>query len=310
MNKHLSKIIPIIIGLLLVVICFYALSNELKHYSIKEISDSLNNISRNRKSTAIILTFLGYLTITFYDLLAFYYIKTSLSVSKIILTSFLSYAIGNTVGFTIFSGTAIRYRFYSRWRISNIKIAKIIAFTHLGFFLGVCGVGGFIFLVDPLTLPKMLKLPFNTVHPIGIIFLLIVAAYIIFSFSYHKPIHFQGEELTLPSVPLSLGLILISALDWGIASSVLYILLPPNIDLSYPAFFGIYLLGLTAGIISNVPGGLGVFETVIIFLLSAKTSTPNILGALLAYRGIYYFLPLIIALILFLLYEWKRHIKK
>lgn len=309
MKNRIRQFIPIIIGVALLIICIYALNNELKHYSIQEIINSLNNISQNRKLAAIILTFLGYLMITFYDILAFYYIKHSLSLSRIILTSFLSYGIANTIGFTIFSGTAIRYRFYTPWGISKLKIAKIIAFTHLSFWLGIFGVGSIVFLVDPLTLPKMLKLPFNTVHPIGIIFLLIVTSYLIFSYFYHKPIHFQGEELALPSVNLSLGLILISALDWGLAAGVLYVLLPPNIDLSYPAFFGIYLLGLTAGIISNVPGGLGVFETVIIFLLNAEIPTQNILGALLAYRGIYYFLPLIVALILFLWFEWQSHKK-
>lgn len=309
MKNSIRQFFPLFIGVALLTICIYALNNELKHYSFQQIMNSLNNISQNRKLTAIALTFIGYLMITFYDILAFRYIKHSLSLLKIILTSFLSYGIGNTIGFTIFSGTAIRYRFYIPWGVSHLKIAKILAFTHLSFWLGIFGVGGIVFLVDPLTLPKMLKLPFNTVHPIGIIFLLVVISYLIFSYYYHKPIHFQGEELALPSLPLSLGLILISALDWGFASAVLYVLLPSNIDLSYPAFFGIYLLGLTAGIISNVPGGLGVFETVIMFLLSPKISTENILGALLAYRGIYYFFPLIIALILFLWFEWQNHKK-
>jgi uncharacterized membrane protein YbhN (UPF0104 family) len=307
MKDKLSKFLPIVLGVALLIICVTALHNELKHYSLKEIIDSLNNISLARKLTAIALTIVGYLVITFYDILAFVYIKKTLSLGKIIFTSFLSYAIGNTVGFTIFSGTAIRYRFYSSWDVSKLQIAKIIAFTHITFWLGILGVGGVVFVVDPLTLPNIIKLPFHSVHPLGITFLLIVAIYMIFTHYYHKPIHFQGEELTLPSVNLSLSLILISALDWGIAAAVLYLLLPGGTTLTYLGFFGIYILGLTAGIISNVPGGLGVFETVILFSLTSKMSTPNVLSALLAYRGIYYFLPLILASTLFAYSEFKKN---
>jgi uncharacterized membrane protein YbhN (UPF0104 family) len=67
---------------------------------LKEIDSYLAQIPRNRKLEAIALTVLGYLTITGYDLLGFRYIRRSLAPTKIIFTSFLSYAIGNTIGFT------------------------------------------------------------------------------------------------------------------------------------------------------------------------------------------------------------------
>ena len=71
-------------------------------------------------------------------------------------------------------------------------------------------------------------------------------------------------------------------------------------------FFGIYLLAQLAGIISNVPGGLGVFETILILLLSPPIPSASLLGALLAYRGIYYFLPLGVSILMLLWYEFKQ----
>jgi uncharacterized membrane protein YbhN (UPF0104 family) len=205
----------------------------------------------------------------------------------------------------LFSGTAIRYRFYSGWGVSPVQIAKIIAFTHLSFWLGMFAIGGVVFLIDPLTLPTLLKLPFKSVHPLGIIFLVIVGLYLLASLWYRKPLRIRGEELALPSTRLSLTIVAVAALDWGLAAAVLYRLLPSTMALSYPAFFGIFVLALTAGIISTVPGGLGVFETIILLLRPPSMSAPAMLGALLAYRSIYYFLPLIVAIGLWLARELR-----
>ncbi|MBE9168636.1 UPF0104 family protein [Pleurocapsales cyanobacterium LEGE 06147] len=303
---RLRQIAPVLLILLLLSLCIWSITQELQEYSLEEIEQNLAHIPRNRKLEAIALTVLGYLTITGYDFLGFRYIRRSLAPAKIIFTSFLSYAIGNTIGFTLFSGTAIRYRFYSRWGVSSVQIAKIIAFTHLSFWLGMFGIGGVVFLIDPLTLPTLLDLPFKSVHPLGILFLSIVGLYLLASLWYRKPLRIKQEELALPSTRLSMNILAVASLDWGLAAAVLYRLLPSTMPLSYPSFFGIYVLALTAGIISTVPGGLGVFETVILLLRPPSVPAPAILGTLLAYRGIYYFLPLIVAILLWLVRELQR----
>ena len=90
----------------------------------------------------------------------------------------------------------------------------------------------------------------------------------------------------------------VSLVDWSIAGAALYVLLPAQAGLSYPAFLGIYMLALLAGIVSQVPGGLGVFETLFLLLMSSRLPASAVLGSLLAYRGIYYFLPLAVTFVL------------
>lgn len=116
----------------------------------------------------------------------------------------------------------------------------------------------------------------------------------------------KGKTFFFPSLSVSLAQILIASLDWAIASLVLYILLPYNTNLSYSYFFGIYLLGVTAKIISNIPGGLGIFETIIIYFLPQQVTVNEALSSLVAYRGIYFLLPLIISLILLIFYIIKK----
>lgn len=70
------------------------------------------------------------------------------------------------------------------------------------------------------------------------------------------------RSLRLPDLRLTLVQLLITALDVAAAALVLYLLLPQAPPLG--AFMLIYLLALAAGVLSHVPGGVGVFEAVLL----------------------------------------------
>lgn len=303
MLKKLQHNFSTLFGLLLLVLSVWAIANELRQYNYLDILNSLAAIPKSRLSWAIWLTALGYLVMIGYDILGFSYINRSLSWNKIALTNFISSAFSNTIGFALLTGSAIRYRFYASWGVSAVAIAQVIAFANFTFWLGMFAVAGFLFLVNPLKIPTQLHLPFATVRPIGVIFLLLVAIYLLGSILIKQPLIIRGQEFRFPSFKLSLAQIAISSFDWILAAAVLYAVLPTNISLSYLDFLGIYLLAMFAGVVSNVPGGLGVFETIILLILSSKVSGAAILGSLLAYRGVYYFLPLLVAAGLLGLYE-------
>ncbi|MEH2274139.1 MAG: lysylphosphatidylglycerol synthase domain-containing protein [Nostoc sp.] len=303
MLKKLQHNFSSLFGLLLLVLSLWAIAHELREYNYRDIFNSLATIPKSRLSWAIWLTALGYLVMIGYDILGFSYINRSLSWNKIALTNFISSAFSNTIGFALLTGSAIRYRFYASWGVSAVAIAQVIAFANFTFWLGMFAVAGFLFLVNPLKIPTQLHLPFTTVRPIGVIFLLLVAIYLLGSILIQQPLIIRGQEFRFPSFKISLAQIAISSFDWILAAAVLYAVLPANISLSYLDFLGIYLLAMFAGVVSNVPGGLGVFETIILLILSSKVSGAAILGSLLAYRGVYYFLPLLVAAGLLGLYE-------
>jgi hypothetical protein len=303
--KNVRQIIPIVFVLILFSISIMAIVSELKKESIESVWLYLQNIPHWHKLMALGMTILGYALMTGYDILGFSHIRQKLSPFKIASTAFISYAIGNTVGFTAFSGTAIRYHYYGLAGVSNLKIAELIIFTHLTFWLGLLSIGGVVALLDPVTLPKVIKLPFDSIHPIGYIFLALIIIYFIVSVTVKHSFKWGEEEMTFPSPQISMGTILVATLDWGLAAGVLYLLLPISQDMSYIGFFGIYIVALTAGLISTVPGGLGVFETVILYLRPESVTASNMLGGLIAYRLVYFFIPLIVALILIGFQMWQ-----
>jgi uncharacterized membrane protein YbhN (UPF0104 family) len=304
--KHLKQILPSLLTLLIFCLCLWAIYQELHKYKLAAIFNSITAIPPEQIAIAIALTCLNYVMFTGYDTLATIYIRHPLPYAKTSLAAVTSYAISNSVGLALLSGSAIRYRLYSAWGLSTIEITNIIAFCNLSFWLGLFAVGGVTFILAPVEVPTILHLPFNTVHPLGVIFLLIIVAYLLLTIVTRNP--FKIGSWIIPQLPLKLALIQIAvtSLDWGLAAAIFYVLLPEGSSLSYPGFFGIYLLAQIAGILSNVPGGLGVFETIMLLLLSPTIPSVKLLGTLLAYRGIYYFLPLIIAAFLLGLYEIYR----
>ena len=323
-SSLLNKLTPFL-SLLLFIAVVWILKQELGSYNFTDITTDIARISQRNIYLAIVLTFLGYFIISLYDKIALAYLKYSLPVQKILTTAFISYAVCNTTGFALLIGGGIRYYFYGNYRVPRKVITQIIAFSNLNFWLGLLAVGGLTFIFDPLNIPELVHLRFATVRPIGLIFLVIVSVYLYYSWqrkSFKIKGHsfpalkrrglrmtaFRGQTFIIPSLSISLSQIVISAGDWAIASAVLYILLPSHTNLPYWSFFGIYLLGITAGIISNIPGGLGVFETIILYLLPTQVTASEALGSLLAYRGIYFLLPLFVALAWWVIYEIQKRL--
>ncbi|WP_017302351.1 phosphatidylglycerol lysyltransferase domain-containing protein [Nodosilinea nodulosa] len=304
--KRLSQVVPILLSIGLFAISIWAITSEIRKYPPQSILNSIVAIPPWALVLSIILMMINYGFLTGYEALAARFIRHPLPYNKTALVAVISYAISNSVGFALLSGSAIRYRFYAVWGVTPGKIAQIIAFCNLSFWIGLFAVGGLVFTVEPLAVPRILRLPFHTMHPLGLLFLALIAAYLFLSSISRRSLKIRGWALPHMQLKLSLAQIFVTSCDWALAAAVLYVLLPAHPELTFFIFFGSYLLAQIAGILSNVPGGLGVFETVLILLISPPIASDRLLGALLIYRVVYYFLPLLVGVGLLALYELKQ----
>lgn len=298
MKNRLIHHLGSLLSVTLLAVALWILHHELKAYEIDDILAYLKELPAASLSFALLLTALDYLIMSGYDFLALRYVKRHLRYRKIALASFVGYAFSNNIGLSMVAGGSVRYRLYSAWGLSGLEIAEVVAFCSLSLWLGFLALGGTVFLFEPMVIPKALHLPFSSVRPLGVVFLLIVFAYLLFCYLRKNPLRIGGWAIGLPPVRLFVSQMSVAFLDWGLSGSVLYTLLPSVPGLSFTGFMGIFLLGQLAGLLSQVPGGLGIFETVMILLLSSHLRGPAVLGALLAYRGIYYVLPLMVAALL------------
>ena len=310
MKKNFLRYLGPLISVILFTAAVWLLHNELKTHHLRDIVQTLKAIPEGRLLAALVLSIIGYLVMTSYDVLALNYIGHPLAYKKIGLASFIGYAFSNNIGLSMIAGASVRYRLYAAWGLSTLQVTLVVAFCALTLWLGFFTIGGLVFTFEPLVLPPSIHLPFASIRLLGLLLLAVVFVYIFVTLIKKRPFRVRGYALTLPPIRLLFPQLTIAAMDWAIAGSVLYVLLAPIKGLSYFGFLGLYLFAQLIGLVSQVPGGLGVFETTVVLLLSSRLPVSNILASLLVYRLFYYWLPLIVATILFGLQEILRRKKR
>jgi len=298
MKKKLLHSLGALFVLSLFGLALWALHHELRAYHLKDILDSLDRIPAAHLLVALSLTLLSYIMMTGYDVLSLHYIRRPLGYAKIALASFIGYAFSNNMGLSMVAGGSVRYRLYSFWGLSVLETTEVLAFCGLTLWLGFLALGGVVFVLKPMVIPDALHLPFDSVRPLGEIFLLAVGAYLVLTIFRQKPLKIRNWKFPIPSPKLFIAQIAVAFLDWVLAGTVLFALLPSYPDSSWVGFMAVYLLAQLAGLISQLPGGLGVFETAVVLLMPSSLPTSQVLGSLLAYRGIYYLFPFFVALAL------------
>ena len=296
-TKFLHSIVPVL-GVILFTLALWVLHSELKTYHLHDILQHTRELPVRQVGVAFLLTVLSYLIMTGYDTLALRYIKQTLPYSKTAFASFVGYSFSNNVGLSMLAGGSVRFRLYSAWGLSVIDITKVVLFCTATLWLGFLTLSGIIFLIEPIAIPQALHLPFASVQTLGVIALVPTGAFFFVSLFRKGPVKIRGWEVTIPSFKLFSTQITVALFDWFIAGCILYVLLPVSPNLSFLGVLGVFLLGQLAGLASQIPGGLGVFESVTILLLSPILPASEILSSLLVYRGMYYILPLLIAALL------------
>ena len=104
-----------------------------------------------------------------------------------------------------------------------------------------------------------------------------------------------GHEFDLPGWRMAVVQVLLATLDVAVTASIFYALLPDSSGLTWLKFLGVYVASYTAGLAANLPGGIGVFDTAMLLGLSPWLDPPQILGAIVVFRLLYYIIPLFLA---------------
>ena len=175
------------------------------------------------------------------------------------------------------------------------EFPRIVFSYSVTFWVGLLALGGLALTQSPL--PELAGLPgHGAVGAVGWILMGAVAAFLIATMVREAPLRLSRFTLPLPTPALAARQLLVSAIDWSLAAAALYVLLPPS-DLSGLTFLGAYLVAVLLGMVSHGPGGVGVFEGLMVLLLKPYLTSGQLLPALVVYRVVYYLLPLAIAMV-------------
>ena len=292
-----------VLALGVAVTALLVLRHELRAYHYHEIMRVAFALPATRLWAAVACTIVGYGVLAGYDALALEYVGHRLAPRRTLFASFVAYALSMNVGFSAITGASIRYRFWSSWGLSAPEIAQGVAFTTSTFWLGVLTVGGAALAFGPVSPSVVGATPIVAWRLIGASMLGVVAAYMLWTTFSRRTLTVRGWAFTAPHPKLAIAQVATSAVDWVLAGLVLFLLLPRASGLSAVSFIGIFLVAQIVALVSHVPGGIGVFETLMLLMLKPWVPAPELLGALVVYRAVYYLLPLALAVIAFATYE-------
>jgi phosphatidylglycerol lysyltransferase len=274
------------------------LHHQLAQLHVKRVFAHLHAIPRRQILAALGFTAASYWLLSSYEVLALRYLRRAMPYTRILFTSFIAYSFGHTLGFAAFTGAAIRFRLYATAGVTAIDVATISAFCSLSLGIGLATVTGLSLFFAPEHAAQILRLHHNWSLLAGLVLLGAVAAYAAWAALARGTLELRGWALRAPGPAIGLAQIVVSVADLSLSSAVLWSLLPADAHIGFVTFLGTYAAAVIAGIVSHVPGGVGVFEAVM--LLALPGVPPDaLLGSLLAYRGVYYLVPLVFGTLLF-----------
>lgn len=281
----------------------WALHRELSKFSFEDLHRYVSGLAFEQIALGVGATLAGYVALTGYDLFALRYVKQKLETWRIALTAFIGYAFSMNIGHGVVSGGAIRMRLYTGWGLGAGDVTKVVGFNFIIGTVGQALLAGLLFVFVGVHIPESLPVQFHTVGGVGILLLCGVAAFFVLLAIRKQAIQWKSWSIDLPPLRLAVPSVIVSGFDWALSGVVLFAFLPEDAGIAFPTFLAIVMMAHIIAVLSMVPGGLGVFETVIIHLLPDSISKTTALSALIAYRAIYYLLPFLIAIGLFSGYE-------
>jgi len=287
--------LPALLGAALLFGALYAVQKEFRHLRLEDIGRAVNDIPPRALALGFLFTVLSYGVLTIYDRLATIYVGHRVMYARVAFASFCAYALSHNLGFGAVSGGAVRYRLYGHWGLTPLQVAKMVAFCSLTFGLGGLVIGGAVLLIEPQAIPFFgHHLPHAALRGAGAVLLGVVLGYVIVA-HLCGGMRLFGRSTELPSGRMALAQVALATSDVAISASVFWMLLPHVPGLSWPIFLGVYVASYAAGVAASVPGGLGVFDSAVLFGLAPFLAAPQIVGAIVVFRLYYYVIPLFLA---------------
>ena len=282
-----------------IAIAVYLLYHTFREYSVADIVQSVQAIPTSNMLTALGFSAASYLCLTGFDWTGVRYVGNRLAYPKIALASFLSLSIGQSVGLAGLSSGALRYRYYAHWGMSAEEVTKIVLLSGVTVGLGMAVLSGVVLILNPADAAKVLRLREGTILGIGVASLLAVAAYLALAAFVRAPLKIRKWTFRMPTLRIAIAQTVIGAVNFALVSACLREVMAATADVSYLKAATAFVLANLAILITHAPGGLGVLEATVRHVMGEDAS----IGSLVAFRVIYFFIPLAIGLPLSLIVE-------
>jgi uncharacterized membrane protein YbhN (UPF0104 family) len=277
----------------------FLLYRTLSRYSLNELIAAVTAVPVPSLLAAAGFAAASYVSLTFFDYLALRYVGRPLPYPKAALASFTALSLGHNIGLAALSSGAVRYRYYSRWGLAAGEVAKVIVFCGVTVGLGLTTLGGAALLLRSPLAVEITGLTHPVIVALGLGCLAAPAIYLALSIFVRRPLRIRRWSLEIPGFRLAAAQVLIGSINFAFVAACLHQTLAAVADVAYPGVASVYVIANATALVSHVPGGLGVIESVVMYLLPQD----NLIGPLLVFRFVYFLAPLGLGGILFAVTE-------
>ncbi|HZH12340.1 MAG TPA: lysylphosphatidylglycerol synthase domain-containing protein [Microvirga sp.] len=303
----MHKIWKPLIAVLAIGLAAFLLYRTLSRYSLDQLIAAVSSIPVAHLAAAGGFAAASYVCLSGFDYLALRYVGRPQPYYRAAWASFTSLSLGHNIGLAFLSSGAVRYRFYTRWGVSAEQVAKIIVFCGITVGLGLMILGGAALLLRTELAVEITGLSKPVVIAAGIGCLALPGLYLVLSAVVKKPIRIRRWALHIPPLHIALAQIAIGSVNFACVAACLHQALAAVTDVAYAGVASVYVIANTTALISHVPGGLGVIESVVMYLLPGQ----DLIGPLLVFRFVYFLVPLCVGIVVFLatelIYRRKIH---
>lgn len=282
------RILKPAIAVAAVVLAAFLLHRTLSNYSAAELAAAVVAVPWTRLAGAAGFAAASYLCLTGFDYLGLRYAGRPLAYRRAALTSFTSLSLGHNIGFAALSSGAVRYRFYSRWGLDAADVGRVILFCGATVGLGLMTLGGMALLAMSETASELTGLGRTTVLALGAANLALVGAYLALAGFRHAPFRLWRWETEIPSLRLASAQVAVGAANFTFVAACLHQATAAVADVPFLGVASVFVIANVTALVSHVPGGWGVIETVVARLLPGA----DVIGAILVFRIVYYLVPL------------------
>jgi len=272
----------------------YILWREFHELSLGELAEAIAAWGWGSVALALALSATSFLLMGTIEWLGLRWAGAKIAVASALAGSFIASAIAHSLGANLIVSGAVRARYYAKHGITLRQVAATTLFHGFSFTVGLSTLAGVALLMaasrDIATVSRIAN---PVADWLGAALLAGVGGYVVLCATLRRPLRGFGHSVRLPSVRVALAQMTIGAIDNAVAAAIIWVLLPEG-AVGYFTFVGAYAPSVVVGLLSHVPGGVGVFEGSMSTLLKGLQPA-SLAAAFLGYRLFFFLLPLLIA---------------
>ncbi len=230
--------------------------------------------------------------------------QTQIGVARVTLAALISRSL-SSLGIATITGFALRLRLYEAFGLRRDDVGKITVYGESTYYVGLlttCAV-----VLSLADLPPMVgtRIALPPTRVIGLVALALLAAYLMWSVRRQQPLRIRSFTVPVMRGKLLVAQLGLPVLDAFVGGAIVWLCLPPAAGLGYLHTTTICVVAGIAGSLSQVPGGLGVFEASVLAFVPPPAHAPT-LAALLVRRAVVNLVPIAVGATLLVTFEATR----